>query len=70
MKIKKAIDDDIKVLDPYAGVWDVVRDIAEQDREEPFFVCDTGELVRKHKIWKTLFTRAEPFYCKFFCKSL
>ncbi|KAJ3314563.1 Antizyme inhibitor 1 [Boothiomyces sp. JEL0838] len=35
------------------------RDIEEED---PFFVCDLGEVARQHAQWKRLLPRVQPFY--------
>ncbi|PSN36694.1 Ornithine decarboxylase [Blattella germanica] len=57
------LDERIHVLDADVDVWKVIRDIAESGvQEEPFYVCDVGDIVRKHKEWKQKLPRVEPFY--------
>ncbi|KAJ4427701.1 hypothetical protein ANN_25353 [Periplaneta americana] len=57
------LDERIHVLDGNSDVWKVVRDIAESGvQEEPFYVCDIGDVVRKHKEWKLKLPRVEPHY--------
>jgi hypothetical protein len=33
-----------------------------QVQEEAFYVCDVGDVVRKHKEWKLKLPRVEPHY--------
>jgi diaminopimelate decarboxylase len=35
---------------------------SHQGKQRPFYVCDLGDIVRKHQAWKTLLPRVEPFY--------
>lgn len=57
------LDERIHVLDADTNAWKVIRDIAESGiQEEPFYVCDIGDIVRKHKDWKLKMPRVEPFY--------
>jgi hypothetical protein len=35
-----------------------------QVQEEAFYVCDIGDIVRKHKEWKLKMPRVEPHYGK------
>lgn len=57
------LDERIHVLDAETNVWKVVRDIAESGvQEEAFYVCDIGDIVRKHKEWKLKMPRVEPYY--------
>lgn len=30
--------------------------------EEPFYVCDLGDIIRKHRLWSSKLSRVEPFY--------
>lgn len=62
MKITN-LDERVHVLDNHTNVWSVLRDIAESGvQEEAFYVCDIGEIVQKHKIWKLAMPRVEPHY--------
>lgn len=33
-----------------------------QAQEEAFYVCDIGDIIRKHKEWKSKLPRVVPFY--------
>jgi hypothetical protein len=35
-----------------------------QVQEEPFYVCDIGDIVHKHREWKLKMPRVEPHYGK------
>lgn len=62
MKISN-IDERVHVLDAHTNVWSVVKEIAESGfQEDAFYVCDVGDVVRKHEIWKNALPRVEPFY--------
>lgn len=55
----------VHILDSQSNVWSVIRDIAyNTNQEEAFYVCDIGDIVRKHKIWKAKLPRVEPHYGK------
>lgn len=57
------LDERVHVLDPHTSVWSVIREIAESGvQEDAFYVCDVGDIVRKHKLWKNAMPRVEPFY--------
>lgn len=59
------IDDRVHVLDNHSNVWSVIRDIvASGMQEDAFYVCDIGDIVRKHRIWKAAMPRVEPHYGK------
>ncbi|CAG9813762.1 unnamed protein product [Phaedon cochleariae] len=62
MKIPAA-EDRIHVLDDDSSVWSVIRDvIATDNQEEAFYVCDVGDIVRKHKTWTAKLPRVQPHY--------
>jgi len=46
------------------SVKDVIKShiIENVDEEDPFFVCDIGQIVRQHIKWVTNLPRIEPFY--------
>jgi len=46
------------------SVQDVIRShiLEDEDNEDPFFVCDIGQIVRQHVKWITNLPRIEPFY--------
>jgi len=63
MKISNVEDERVHVLDANSNVWSVIHDIAESGtQEEAFYICDIGDIVRKHKIWKSAMPRVEPHY--------
>lgn len=58
-------DDRVHVLDSQTDVWSIIREIADSGlQEEAFYVCDIGDIVRKHKIWNASMPRVKPFYGK------
>lgn len=62
MKITN-LDERVHVLDNNTNVWSVVRAIAESGvQEDAFYVCDIGEIVQKHKLWKLAMPRVDPHY--------
>lgn len=64
MKITN-LDERVHVLDNNTNVWSVVREIADSGvQEEAFYVCNIGEIVQKHKIWKLAMPRVDPHYGK------
>ncbi|RZC39964.1 ornithine decarboxylase 1-like, partial [Asbolus verrucosus] len=62
MKISN-LDERVHVLDDHSNVWSVLREITESGvQEEAFYVCDIGDIVRKHKTWKAALPRVQPYY--------
>lgn len=56
-------DERVHILDSQSNVWSLIRDIAgTNNQEDAFYVCDIGDIVRKHKIWKAKLPRVEPHY--------
>lgn len=45
-------------IDPY----DVLNVWFTQELEEPFYICDLGDLIYKHEQWLTHMPRIKPFY--------
>jgi len=39
-----------------------LNEAGRQDKDDPFFVCDLGDIVRKYKIWMSKLPRVEPHY--------
>lgn len=65
MKISN-LDERIHVLDAHSNVGTIMTEIADSGvQEEAFYVLDVGDIVRKHKVWKSLMPRVHPFYGKF-----
>ncbi|KAJ8933450.1 hypothetical protein NQ314_014007 [Rhamnusium bicolor] len=53
----------VHILDSQSSVWSVINNIANtNNQEDAFYVCDIGDIVRKHKIWKAKLPRVEPHY--------
>ncbi|KAJ8978811.1 hypothetical protein NQ317_018901 [Molorchus minor] len=53
----------LHIMDNQSSVWSLIRDIATtNNQEDAFYVCDIGDIVRKHKIWKAKLPRVEPHY--------
>lgn len=56
-------DDRVHILNSHSNVLSVIKDIANNEtQEDAFYVCDIGDIVRKHKIWKAKLPRIEPYY--------
>lgn len=54
------------VLDNHTNIWSVIKDVADSGlQEDAFYVCDIGDIVRKHRIWKTSLPRVQPYYGNF-----
>lgn len=62
MKYNNINEERVHVLDAETNVWSVIKDIATLDQEDAFYVCDIGDIVRKHKIWKATLPRVIPHY--------
>lgn len=61
------IDERVHILDSQSNVWSVIMEIADSGvQEEAFYVCDVGDIVRKHKTWKAFLPRVQPHYGNFF----
>ena len=57
------VNEKIHVLESSSDIWKTIRDIVvTRNQEEPFFVCDVGEIVKKFNEWKVKFPRIQPFY--------
>lgn len=56
-------DDRVHILNSHSDVHTVIKDIVSCDQQEDaFYVCDIGDIVRKHKTWKAKMPRIEPYY--------
>ncbi|KAF5296581.1 hypothetical protein FQR65_LT10234 [Abscondita terminalis] len=63
MKIGTVEDDRVHVLNNNYDVWSVIREIVDTGtQEDAFYICDIGDIVSKHKIWKTSLPRVQPHY--------
>nr|CAH7759398.1 unnamed protein product [Callosobruchus chinensis] len=57
------MEERIHILNGQSNTWSVIKDIVStNNQEDAFYVCDVGDIIRKHKIWKTMLPRVEPFY--------
>jgi len=54
----------VQIMDDFkSSPGDILREMAlKPDQEEPFYVVDLSDVVRKHKLWKLALPRVEPFY--------
>jgi len=56
-------DERVHVLDNNVDVMTVINGIVDGgNQEDAFYICDVGDIVRKHKIFKAAMPRVEPFY--------
>lgn len=56
-------DSSVQIIDDQRSAMDIVRELAsEPGREDPFYVVDLSDVVRKHKLWKLALPRVQPFY--------
>ncbi|CAH1976598.1 unnamed protein product [Acanthoscelides obtectus] len=57
------MEERIHILHGQSTTWSVIKDIvSSNNQEDAFYVCDVGDIIRKHKIWKAMLPRVEPFY--------
>lgn len=57
----------IHVLEPGKGIWDVIRQVAHSGiQEDPFYILDVNDIIRKHQDWTLKMPRVTPFYGKLF----
>lgn len=57
------IDTPVHLLEGESNTWSLAKNIAESGlQEEAFYICDLGELVRKHDMWQKALPKVEPFY--------
>lgn len=56
-------DSSVEIIEDQRSAMDVVRELAsDPSREDPFYVVDLSDVVRKHKLWKLALPRVQPFY--------
>lgn len=59
---KDLIQNDLSVFDN-VDVRQIIHDIADcKYQDEPFFVCDLGNVVEKYRIWMEKMPRIKPYY--------
>lgn len=58
---------DIHVSDQPVNAMEMIRQesISGDEDDEPFFICDISDIIRKHQIWKHRMPRVLPFYGDF-----
>lgn len=57
------VDERVHVLDEHSNVRTIICDIAYSGfQEDAFYVCDIGDIVQKHRIWKAALPRVKPYY--------
>lgn len=59
------------VIDEKLDAIDTIRQrttSADMD-DDPFYICDMSDIIRKHHIWQQLMPRIFPFYGKFTSES-
>lgn len=53
----------MRVLEPGKGIWNVIREIAYSGvQDDSFYVLDVDDIIRKHNEWKLQMPRVTPFY--------
>lgn len=58
--------EDVCVVDKPLNVLDEIREKAVTNiQEEPLYICDLTDIIKKHRIWTQLLPRVLPFYGKF-----
>lgn len=58
-------EDRIQVVDPDTSVMSIIDDITNYgttNQEDPFYVFDIGDIVKKHQIWIEKMPRVIPHY--------
>lgn len=57
-------ENNFHVIDKPLDAIDVVRQksFTEDVDEEPFYVCNISDIIRKHRIWQQRMPRVLPFY--------
>lgn len=65
MKITATEDQRIHIMDSQSNVWSVIREIVDtNNQEDAFYICDIGDIIRKHKMWTAKLPRVQPHYGK------
>lgn len=55
--------DDVCIVDTPVNALDEIREKAISDmQEEPLYICDLTDIIKKHRIWTQLLPRVIPFY--------
>ncbi len=55
--------DNVNVVDNPPIALDIIRKRALTDiQEEPLYICDLTDIIKKHRIWTQFLPRVVPFY--------
>ena len=66
-----APEERVHIIDCHTDVWSVIQQITDSGtQEEAFYVCDIGDIIRKHKIWTSTMPRVEPHYGMLYKRSV
>jgi ornithine decarboxylase len=59
---KERVENDMLILDK-VDARKIISDITNcKYQDEPFYVCDVGDIIRKYKLWYEKMPRVKPFY--------
>lgn len=65
-KMRIIESNDFHVIDEALDAIDVIKKRSmTENEEEPLYVCDVSDIIKKHQIWKQYMPRVKPFYGKF-----
>lgn len=57
----------IHVLNNLVNNSSIINELTNSNtQEDGFYVCDIGEIVQKHELWRNALPRVDPFYGKYF----
>lgn len=57
-------EDSIEIVNGPTNIWKIIQEATSIDKptDEPFYVFDIGDIVRKHQIWIEKMPRIVPHY--------
>lgn len=62
--------DNVTIVDNPPIALDIIRKRALTDmQEEPLYICDLTDIIKKHRIWTQFLPRVLPFYGECFCNG-
>lgn len=63
--------DNVSIVDDSPIALDIIRKRALTDiQDEPLYICDLTDIIKKHRIWTQFLPRVVPFYGEFDSKRL
>lgn len=63
VKMKAIGLDNVTIVDNPPIALDIIRKRALTDmQEEPLYICDLTDIIKKHRIWTQFLPRVVPFY--------